>query len=302
MKNAKLLRLLGALASLTLGHVSAQEYEWDVTMGANGLPSEVLYRDAEITIIMKPQEFQATEGGGLEVVYFTIEVLVDEEFHPETGTSPEVGITIFGQDLDGQDLELVDPSRLIITGVRLPGLPNQRQVFLPCSELTVTHWTRPIRTQYRRQASKILWTKQTHVDKMEIAAVIDAWSDLSPVFVPEGERLKSRTAMVILEAEDLSAADAAMDGTWYKPAGCKRILNARRIANGAYLDRLEKKDAEKEITFDQEALLLLTNQRLMLCRFDSECEKKFLAEAAGCESGNNGRYVESCIRAIEVSP
>lgn len=297
----KLLSLLGVLASLTLGHVSAQEYDWIVTMGENGLPSEVFYRDAEITLTMKPHEFRPIEGGGLEVVYLTIEVLVDEELHSETGTSTEVGITIFGQGMVGQNLELVDPKRLIITGVRLPSLPgNHRQDFLNCSELTVTHWTRPARTQNRRQSSKILWEKQTHVDKMELAATIDAWSDLSPEFVPEGERLKSQSAMVMLEAEDLSAEDAAMDGTWYRPAGCKKVLNARRIANNASLDRLDKKDVEKEITFDQEALLLLINQRLMLCRFEPECEKKFLTETAGCESQNHGRYTESCIRSIEI--
>ena len=135
---------------------------------------------------------------------------------------------------------------------------------------------------------------------MEIAAVIDAWSDLSPVFVPEGAKLKSRAAMVMLEAEDLSVADAAMDGTWYKPAGCKRVLNARRIAINAELDSLDKEDAEKEVTYNQENLLLLTNQRLMQCKFDSECEKKFLSEAAQCEDRNHGRYMESCIRGIEI--
>jgi len=79
------------------------------------------------------------------------------------------------------------------------------------------------------------------------------------------------------------------------------------------LERARKKEEEKqqmrddsqrqqETAAQREDILLLTNQRLLQCAFDPVCEKKILAGVDQCEKTEQGNYVESCIRAIKVSP
>jgi hypothetical protein len=95
----KLLNLLSALAlaSLTLGHASAEDYELDVTMGEDGLPSEFFYADEHMSVRITVDDpvIDPADGPWYDNTA-TVEVIVDEAFDPQilsSTSSLHYGIT-----------------------------------------------------------------------------------------------------------------------------------------------------------------------------------------------------------------
>ena len=65
-------------------------------------------------------------------------------------------------------------------------------------------------------------------------------------------------------------------------------------------DELDRIDGLKEEASTMGDILLLTNQKLILCELDSHCEKQIHKEVASCKENNKGKYIEACIRAISA--
>ena len=271
MKSAKLLKLLGALALavLTLGHASAQEYELDVTMGEHGIPSEFFYADERMSFRITP-DIKQSDGGGWVAYRATIElVVVDEEFHPSTGKSECVMIHTLGKqipphgcvrpthsDWNVWPVELKNPRHVIIRDFPIRGM------FHPNNATCVPYITH--RTSLPQQTERTYWSISEFTDEMEIAKAFD----------------------LFLQSDE-----------------CVRRLKKVRVAESQPPSAQEEKIVSiEENTLREEDILLLTNRRLLQCAFDPVCEGKINAGVDRCKKTVEGNYVESCIRAIEVSP
>jgi hypothetical protein len=307
MKSSIFGTLIVGMALLSPSHVSAEEYEWDVTIGEHGIPSEIFYSDERMPISLKPQDFLPRQGGGWKVDLITIEAIVDENFHPDTATSLGINTSVLGMSFFGGEsrtsgmkpqFKLVSPNHIVITDAPVR-----------CSELALRQWGP---NEYRRKPP---FLKEAPVDRMEFARVIDMWREPPPQFAKKGShRAKGLNQgnftgeLEIISPDDLTPEQLAKDGVWYRDAGCSnalersRVREAERAAAAKWeAERLAENERLEDRTMEEEDILLLTNQRLLKCAFDPVCEKKLLAGVDQCKKTEQGNFVESCIRAIEIS-
>lgn len=314
MKIRKLLILLGALAlaSLTLGHVSAKEYEWDVTMGDKGLPVEIFYADEHMWISIKPQEFLARSGGGWKVDFITIEAIVDENFHSDTATpmgsaTHVVGTSVLGDTFsqppamhkgDSVELKLANPNHLVI-----------KDAPVNCGSLTLRQTLKPLGSYGR---GEVFLTKEALVDDMDVLKVIDMWREAPPRLAKKRSHIANLIKQDNYDGqyEAVSPDEAGKPPwgkVWYRDkTSCAEKLGKQRKERAETLKRemehLANIELLKETTAQDEVILLVTNQKLLKCAFDPACEKKVYAGADLCKEKYKRTYVESCIRAIDVSP
>lgn len=272
MSVRKLLNLLGAWALLTVSHVSAQDYELDVTMGEHGIPTEIFYADEHMSFRLTPDIQRICVDKKKERVTkkctdkteerwvattATVELIVDEEFHPGTGLSNQVRVQLFGQGFPTgttwgprvEHINLKTPHHLIVTEFPLwSGTCN----------LAIRHFT-----QIPGEGTWNLWRMWAVGDELELAKAFD----LLP-----------------------------------KNGGCVAKVNYARKKEEERQAREDRYASVKEANAHNEDILLLTNQRLLQCAFDPVCEGKINAGVDRCKKTVQGNYVESCIRDINVSP
>ncbi|MDG2442846.1 MAG: hypothetical protein P8M13_06305 [Luminiphilus sp.] len=298
------------LASVSL---SAEEYEWDVTIGEHGIPSEIFYSDERMSISLKPQAFLPRQGGGWKVDLITIEAIVDENLHPDTVTAPGVATSVAGISSRASYSEsrslgvkpqftLVSSNHVVVTDAPVR-----------CRGLTLRQWGP--KDSFRTPSL----LKEALVDGMEVMKVIDMWREPPPQFAKTGSYKAKGLSMgnfagrlEIISPNDLTTKQLAKDGVWYRDGSCSKALERSRIEAQkkaklaeqeakARQDLLDSADRAKEKAMDDGDVLLLTNQRLLRCAFDPVCEKKLLAGVDECKKSNQGNFVESCVRAIEIS-
>lgn len=296
-------------------HVYAEEYEWDVTIGEHGIPSEIFYSDERMSISLKPQAFLPRQGGGWKVDLITIEAIVDENLHPDTATAPGVATSVAGVSSRAYSSEsrslgvrpqftLVSSNHVVVTDA--PVL---------CSELALRQWGWGSKDSFRTPSL----LKEALVDGREVMKVIDMWRESPPQFAKTGSYKAKGLSMgnfagrlEIISPNDLTTKQLAKDGVWYRDGSCSKALERSRIkereraearAEAARweAERLAENERLEERTMQKEDILLLTNQRLLTCAFDPVCEKKLLAGVDQCKKTEQGNYVESCIRTIEIS-
>lgn len=299
--------ILGALivgmSLLIPCHVSAEEYEWDVTIGEHGIPSEIFYSDERMSISLTPQAFLQRQGGGWKVDLFTIEAIVDEPFHPSTATGGILTSVLGGiYSPSKSQFKLVSPNHIVITDASVG-----------CSELALRQW------RLFTDPQKPVFLREALVDRMEFARAIDMWREPPAQFAKEGSHRaealnKGRFdgELEIISPDDLTPKQLAKDGVWYRNGSCSKALERSRIrarerAEAAEreakweAERLAENEQLEDRVMEEEDILLLTNQRLLKCAFDPVCEKKLLAGVDQCKKTEQGNFVESCIRAIEIS-
>ena len=274
---AQLIGLLLSIINPSLA--SAQDYELNVTMGDDGMPSEFFYADKRMSVRMTVDKLFMKRGSttswGDNTA--TVEVIVDEAFDPQILSSKSFKYYVLGVmiPLDRsqaraygvKQVELKTPYHLIIRGLKLLGVTSQHWGRRTC-DLKIAQMRRNSRPYFiegrvtQAQPTPI-WSIDPIADDMEIA----------------------------------KAFDLLLQGDW-----CVQALErAREKAQEkqATRDAIER---QKETTAQEEDILVLTNQRLLQCAFDPACEKKLLAGVDRCKKTVEGNYVESCIRAIKISP
>jgi hypothetical protein len=245
---------------------SAQDYELDVTMGDDGMPSEFYYADERMS-------FRVTvDVPSIKPWYdntATVDVIIDEAFHPEILSSKSFGYWVLGKRIPldpnqalihgPKQVELKTPYHLILRGLTLQGI---RPCELKIVQMPGRGHPYPLESALRKPGSP-LWSIEPIADDMEIA----------------------------------KAFDLLLRGN-----GCVQLLERARGKAEEKQMMLDDSQRRKEMNAQEEDILLLTNQRLLQCAFDPVCEKKVLAGVDQCEKTEQRNYVESCIRAIKISP
>ena len=120
------------------------------------------------------------------------------------------------------------------------------------------------------------------------------------VSVPQNEVLLSLPVRGIESMAFPKLIDQWIDRYWPCRRSAYEFLARERKKAKEEQDELDRIDKLKEEASTMGDILLLTNQKLMLCEFDSHCENRMHKEMASCKDNNKGKYIEACIRAISA--
>ena len=238
-------------------------------MGDDGMPSEFFYADKRMSVRMTVDKPFIKRGSTTSWVdnTATVDVIIDEAFDPQILSSKSFSYWVLGIRIP------LDPNQAYIHGIKQVELKTPYHLIIRGLKLRGIRWCelKIVQASYRpdfresalRKPDIPLWSIEPTADDIEIAKALD----------------------LLLRG-----------------GGCvKRRERARAKAQEKQM-MLDDSQRRKEVNAQEEDILLLTNQRLLQCAFDPACEKKLLAGVDRCKKTVEGNYLESCIRAIKISP
>jgi len=285
---AALVASIGASA----GGASGVKENWVVTEWAKGIPKTAVYSDSNMRIKLTAQETLPREGGGWRVDFVTAEIYSSQNLLGRTQKRWEKRLDILGYrtSLWSENVQQINARKLVVKNI---------PVF--------SFWcSAPAFTQYSTRMGAVhLSFPIQEIESMEYHKLLERWRDSSPILreskyqsIPSAASRMDESGLATLSEEQRS-----QEGEWYQPESCTQVFEE-------YVERRRQKEAEKQAQLDyadslteeahsQGDVMLVTNQKLLECKLEPECESQVLAEVDVCKKTTEGRYVESCIRAIE---
>ena len=300
MRSLVAIAALVASVSASAGEASGVKENWVVKEWTDGFPKTAVYSDNNMTISLIAQEILPREGGGWKVDFVTAEIYSSQNLLGKTeGRSKRGYLDILGWSIGTwhSDVQHINSRALVVKDIPVPSL---RCSFPPAF------------TQY--STSKVAKRDAIHVsfpiqeiESMEYHKLLEQWRDSSPIlrksrsqYIPSAASQMDESGLATLSEEQRS-----QEGMWYQPESCTQAYEE-------YLERERQRAAEEQAQRDyvdglidgansQGDVMLVTNQKLLECKLEPECESQVLAEVDVCKKTTEGKYTESCIRAIEAN-
>jgi len=295
------LKLLIAVVAMVSGVFSSGSIasdvrdNWDITKWEDGIPKTAVYSDSNMRIKLTAQENLPREGGGWKVEFVTAEIYSSKNLLGRTENrltrKGDLNILGLGVRLWSENVRQINSQNLAVKNIPVLSLWCGTPAFTQFStSMGAIHLSFPIQ----------------EIESMEYHKLLDRWRDSSPVLRKSKSQPIPSAASRMDESDldALSEEQRSQEGEWYQPESCTQAFEK-------YLERGRQKEAERQAQLDyssslieeahsQGDVMLVTNQKLLECKFEPQCETQVLEEVDVCKKTKEGKYIESCIRAIEA--
>ena len=263
---------LAASVSVGAGGASGVKENWVVKEWTDGFPKTAVYSDNNMTISLIAQEILPREGGGWKVDFVTAEIYSSQNLLGKTeGRSRQRSLNILGWLTRSwhSEVQHINSRELVVKDIPVPSLWCDFPVgFTQYTPSEAIHVSFPIQ----------------EIESMEYHKLLEQWRDSSPILRKNRRQYIPSAASKMDESDlaTLSEEQRSQEGMWYQPESCTQAYEG-------YLERERQKAAEEQAQQDyvdgliddansQGDVMLVTNQKLLECKLEPECESQVLGE------------------------